>query len=64
MECLRNTGKPGQRPRVGRCRFWKAPVEYGGHVSGRMEFAAGGGCLQVEEWVFTGPRRQSDEDLS
>ena len=64
MERFRNTGKPRQRSRVGRCRLWEAPVEYGGHVAGGVEFASDGGCLQVEEWVLTGLSRQSEQVCS
>ena len=60
MERFRNAGKPRQRPWVGRCGFWEAPVQYGGHVPGGMEFPSGGGCLQVEEWVLPGLSRQSE----
>ena len=42
MERLRNTGKPGKRPWVGGCGVWEAPVQYGGHVSCRIQFATGG----------------------
>ncbi len=61
MKCLRNAGKPGKRPRVGGCGLWEAPVQYGGHVPGGVEFSSGGGCLQVEEWVLTGLSRQGEE---
>ena len=36
MKRLRYAGKPGQRPWVGGCGFWEAPVQHGGHVSGRV----------------------------
>ena len=29
-----------------------------------MEFASGGGCLQVEEWVLTGLSRQREQVCS
>jgi hypothetical protein len=61
MKCFRNAWKPGKRLRVSGCGFWKAPVQYGGHVCGGVEFPADGGCVQVEEWVFTGLRRQGDQ---
>ncbi len=64
MERFRNTGKPRQRSRVGRCRLWEAPVEYGGNVAGGMEFSSDGGCLQVEEWVPTALSRQSEQVCS
>jgi len=54
MKCFRYAGKPGQRSRVsGGCGFLEAPVQHGGHIFGGVEFSSGG-CLQVEEWVFTG----------
>ena len=61
MKCFRNTGKPWQRATVGSCRLWEAPVEHGGHIAGGVEFAPGGGCVQVEEWVLTALRRQSEQ---
>jgi len=61
MKRFRYAGKPGQRSWVGRCGVWEAPVQYGGHVSCCVEFATGGGCVQVEEWVLTGLRRQPEE---
>ena len=61
MKCFRDTGKPRKRPWVGGCRLWEAPVEYGGHVAGGVEFSSGGSCLQVEEWVLTGLRRQGEQ---
>jgi hypothetical protein len=64
MERFRNTGEPRQRCRVGRCRLWEAPVEYGGHVAGGMEFSSDGGCLEVEEWVLTGFSRHSEQVCS
>jgi hypothetical protein len=64
MKRLRNTRKLGQRPRVGGCGFWEAPVEHGGHVICGVEFSSSGGCLQVEEWVFTGLSRQSEQVCS
>jgi hypothetical protein len=36
MKRLWDAGKPGQRPWVGRCGVWEAPVQHGGHVSGRV----------------------------
>jgi len=54
-------GKPRQRSRVGSCGVWEAPVEYGGHVFCGVEFSSGGGCVQVEEWVLTGLRSQSEQ---
>ena len=64
MKRFRYAGKPGQRPWVGRCGLWEAPVQHGGHVSGGVEFASGGGCVQVEEWVLTGLSRQSEQVCS
>ena len=64
MKRFRNAGKPGQRSWVGGCGLWEAPVEYGGHVAGGMEFSSGGGCLQVEEWVLTGLSRQGEQVCS
>jgi hypothetical protein len=64
MKRIRNAGKPRQRSRVGRCGLWEAPIQYGGHVAGGMEFSSDGGCLQVEEWVLTGVRRQSEQVCS
>ena len=57
-------GSQGSGPGFGGCGFWEAPVQYGGHVSCRVEFASGGGCLQVEEWVLTGLSRQSEQMCS
>ena len=45
MKRLRNPGKPRQRSWVGRCGFWEAPVEHGGHVTCGVEFPSGGGCV-------------------
>src|SRR5688572_28605026 len=64
MKRLRNTGKPRQRSWVGRCWLWEAPVQYGGHVAGGMEFSSGGRCVQVEEWVLPGLRRQREQVCS
>jgi hypothetical protein len=64
MKRLRNSGKPGQRPGVGGCGFWEAPIQDGGHVCRGVEFAAGGGCVQVEEWVLPGLSRQPEEMCS
>ena len=64
MKRFRYAGKPGQRSRVGGCGLWEAPVQYGGHVSGGVEFSSGGGCLQVEEWVLPGLSRQSEQVCS
>ena len=61
MKCFRNTGKPWQRSWVCRCRLWEAPVEYGGHVCCCVEFATGGRCEQVEEWVLTRVGRQGEQ---
>ena len=61
MKRFRNAGKPGKRSRVSRCGLWEAPVEYGGHVAGGVEFPSGGRCVQVEEWVLTGLRRQREQ---
>jgi hypothetical protein len=36
MKRFRNAGKPRQRPWFGGCGVWEAPVQYGGHVSGRV----------------------------
>jgi hypothetical protein len=47
MKLCWNAGKQRQRPWVGRWRLWEAPVQYGGHVPGGMEFSSGGGCVQV-----------------
>jgi hypothetical protein len=64
MECLRYAGKPRQWAWVGGCGLWEAPVEYGGHVFCGVEFSSGGGCLQVEEWVLPGLRRQGEQVCS
>ena len=61
MKRIRDAGKPRKRPWVSRCGLWEAPVQHFGHVSCRVEFATGGRCLQVEEWVLTGLRRQGDQ---
>ena len=61
MEGLWNAGKPGKRPWVGGCGFWEAPVQHGGHVCCGVEFATGGRCVQVEEWVLTGHGRQGEQ---
>ena len=61
MERIWNAGKPRKRPWVGGCGFWEAPVQHGGHVCCCVEFATGGRCVQVEEWVFTGFRRQGEQ---
>jgi len=45
MERWWNAGKPGQRSWVDRRERWEAPVEYGGHVTGNVEVASGGGRL-------------------
>ena len=60
MKGVRNAGKPGQRSRVGRCGLWEAPVEYGRHVAGGMEFPSGDRCVQVQEWVLTGLNGQGE----
>jgi hypothetical protein len=54
MQPCWNAWKPGQRPWVGRCELWEAPVEDGGHVAGGSEVASAGGCQQVAEWVLLG----------
>jgi hypothetical protein len=36
MKRIRNAGKPRPRPWFGGCGVWEAPVQYGGHVSGRV----------------------------
>jgi hypothetical protein len=36
MKRIWNAGKPRQRPWFGGCGVWEAPVQYGGHVSGRV----------------------------
>jgi hypothetical protein len=64
MKCFRNTGKPWQRSWVGRCGLWEAPVQHGGHVFRGVEFSSGGGCVQLEEWVLTGLRRQGEQVCS
>ena len=61
MERFRDAGKPGKRPWVSGCGFWEAPVQHGGHVCCGVEFATGGRCVQVEEWVLTGLRRQGEQ---
>jgi hypothetical protein len=61
MKCLRNAGKPRQRPWVGKWRLWEAPVQHGGHVPGGMEFSSGGRCVQVQEWVLTGLGRKGEQ---
>ena len=60
MERGWNTGEPGQRPWVGRCELWEAPVEDGGHVAGGSEVAPDGDCQQVAEWVLLGFGRQRE----
>ena len=53
-------GKPRERSWVSRCGVWEAPVEHGGHGSCGVEFASGGGCLQVKKWGaprFQPPKR-------
>jgi len=37
---FRNTGKPLKRSLADSCGFLEAPVEYGGHVAGGVEFSA------------------------
>jgi hypothetical protein len=64
MKRLWNTGKPRKRSRVNGCGLRETPVQHGGHVLRRVEFSSGGGCLQVEEWVFTGFSRPSDQVCS
>jgi hypothetical protein len=64
MKRLRNSGKPGQRPGVGRCGVWEAPIQDGGHVCCCVEFATGSGCVQVEEWVLPGLNGQPEEMCS
>jgi hypothetical protein len=39
-----NAREPGQRTSVSRHELWEAPVEDGGHVACRVEFATGGRC--------------------
>jgi hypothetical protein len=53
-----NAREPRQRTWVDRCGLWEAPVEDGGHVACRVEFATGGRCLEVEEWVLSRLRCQ------
>jgi hypothetical protein len=36
MKRIRNAGKPRQQPWFGGCGVWEAPVQQGGHVSGRV----------------------------
>jgi len=64
MKRLRCAGKPRWRSRVSRCGRWEAPLERGGHVPGGVEVASGGGCLQVDEWMFSGIGRQREETCS
>src|SRR5688572_19723115 len=61
MQRWRNAREPGQRPLDGRCRFWEAPVQDGGHVACGVEVASAGGCQHVAEWVLTGLRRQREQ---
>jgi hypothetical protein len=61
MERLRNPGKPGKRPWAGGCGLWEAPVQHSGQVCCGVEFATGGRCVQVQEWVLTGLRRQGEQ---
>ena len=61
MERLRDAGKPRKRPWVGGCGFWEAPVQHGGQVCCGVEFATGGRCVQVEEWVLTGVGGQGQQ---
>jgi hypothetical protein len=64
MKRFRNTGKPRKRSWAGSRGLLEAPVEHGGHVAGSLKVASGGGCLQVEEWVFSGFSRQREEVCS
>jgi len=64
MNRLRNSGKPRQWSVFAGWGFWKAPIQDSGHVCRRAEFAAGGGCMQVEEWVLPGLSRQPEEMCS
>jgi len=64
MERCWNAGKPGKRPRVSGCGFWEPPVQHGGHVCCCVEFATGGRCEQVEEWVLTRVGRQGEQVCS
>jgi hypothetical protein len=59
-----NTGKPLKRSLTDSCGLLEAPVEYGGHVAGGVEFSACGGCLEVEGWVFSGFSRQGEQMCS
>ena len=64
MKRLRDAGKPRKRPWASGSGFWEAPVQHGGHVCCGVEFATGGRCRQVEEWVLTGLCRQPEEMCS
>jgi hypothetical protein len=64
MKRLWYAGKPRQRSWVSGCGLWETPFEHGGHVAGGVEFSASGGCLQVEECVFSGVGRQREETCS
>jgi hypothetical protein len=61
MKLCWNAEKPRKRPGVDGCRFWEAPVQHSGHVSCRVEFATGGRCVQVQEWMLTGLGRQGEQ---
>jgi hypothetical protein len=61
MERLQDAGQPGKRTWARGCGFWEAPVQYGGYVCCGVEFASGGRCVQVEEWVLTGLGRQGEQ---
>ena len=64
MKRFRNTGKPLKRSWADSCGLWEAPVEHGGHIPGGVEFPSGGGCLQVEQWVFSSFSRQGEKMCS
>ena len=61
MQFCRSAGKPGERPWVGRCLFWEAPVQHGGQVPRAVQVASRGGCLQVQQWVPAGLCGQRQE---
>jgi hypothetical protein len=61
MERWWNVWEPGQRTWVGWREFWEAPVEDGGHVACRVEFASAGGRQQVAEWVLSSFGREVEQ---
>jgi hypothetical protein len=57
-----NAWEPGQRTWVSRGHLWEAPVEDSRHVvCGSKGVAAGGGCQQAPERMFTSFGRQREQ---